>query len=508
MGQFLDIAETVLRTSGKPLKPKEIVDLARDGGLFSDKLAGKTPEQTMKAKVSVDIRQKGAASRFVRTAPNTFFLRELLSDPSQVYDAIRQVPRGLRERILAFPSTVLDSVGRFQGIDRTWRPFLGRTLKEGMCQSYPRLAAEQREDLKQLLTYVIVTNGNHVLCFRRGTFNRVEDYLRGSLCIGFGGHVSELDQTLFNIEDYERLILDSTARELSEELMLPEADRQRLAAGGGLRILGLLNDDSSATGRKHLAVVLKYEVTNSFEWSSPRRGEKSITQLTWLNVERLGRGLREFEYWSQLCLVEFFRKAVRTQPSFVVRRRAPFQRPHILSIVGGLGSGKSVATAVLKAEFGYNEVNSGQVLAELLGIPPVPKTDRGEFQKHAWKFIRQKNGPAKLARSLIAKANESSGHALIDGIRQRATLEQLRIQASPKAVAVLFVYTPPHIAYKFYHGRGGHRLAISQYLRLREAPVELEVRKLIADADAVLYNWTGKLKYEQAVRKLMIELRS
>jgi hypothetical protein len=80
VGQFLDIAESVLKTTGKPLKPREMVDLAKDGGLFSDKLSGKTPQQTMKAKISVDIRRKGAASRFVRTAPNTFFLRELLSD--------------------------------------------------------------------------------------------------------------------------------------------------------------------------------------------------------------------------------------------------------------------------------------------------------------------------------------------------------------------------------------------------------------------------------------------
>jgi predicted NUDIX family phosphoesterase len=485
-----------------------MVDLAKDGGLFSDKLSGKTPQQTMKAKISVDIRRKGAASRFVRTAPNTFFLRELLSDSAQVYDAIRQEPRGLRERILAFPSAVLDKQGRFQGIERKWRPFLESTLKDRICQSIPRLAAEQREGLKQLLTYVLVTSGSRVLCFRRGTFNRVEDYLRGSLCIGFGGHVSDLDRTLFNIEDYKQLIFDSTARELSEELVLPDADKRRLAAGKGFGILGLLNDDSSSTGRKHLAIVLRYEIGDERDWLTPRRGEKSITQLAWLNLGELHRELRQFEYWSQLCLVEFFRQAVRTQPSFVIRRRAPFQRPHILCIIGGLGSGKSAATAVLKSEFGYSEVNSGQVLSELLGIPPVPETDRGEFQKNAWKFISRKNGPARLAKALLARAREATGPALIDGIRQRDTLEQLRLQASPKAVAVLFIHTPPHIAYGFYHGRGGHPLGIHEYLRLCESPVESEVRKLIADADAVLYNWTGKPRYQQAVRKLMIELRS
>jgi len=487
------------------MKPRAIVDAAKDDGLFSDKLAGKTPDQTMKAKISVDIRRKGPTSIFVRTAPNTFYLRELLSNPDEAYDAARQTPPSPGEFVLALPTQVIDRYGRFQGIARTWRPFL-EILSDSVCRPVPRLEAEQSEDKKQLLTYVLVTRGNQLLCFRRGTFNRVEDYLRGSLCIGFGGHVSEADRTLYNRNDYKQVIYDNAARELSEELRLPEADRSRLSEGRGLHTLGVLNDDSTPTGRKHIAVVFRYEASSSPEWDRPMRGEKSVTQLRWLDLASFDRELREFEYWSQLCLTEFFKNAIRTLPSFVIRRRAPFQRKHILCIIGGVGSGKSAATDILTREFGYAEINSGRVMARLLGIPPVPGSKREEFQERAWRFINRRDGPRRLAAALFRSAQESKQAVLIDGIRQRTTLDDLRRRAGPRSVAILYVHTPPHIAYQFYQERRKRPLHIDKFLALWDAPVESEVKKLIAIADAVLYNWTGKLRYEHAVRQLMQEL--
>ena len=354
---------------------------------------------------------------------------------------------------------------------------------------------------------MLVTRGSRLLSFRRGTFNRVEDYLRGSLCIGFGGHVSEFDRTLYNRNHYRQVVFDSAARELSEELRLPEADKKRLSEGVGIQILGVLNDDSSPTGRKHIAVVLRYEVSSSPEWEKPLRGEKSITQLRWLDLTSLYHELREFEYWSQLCLAEFYKSAIRTQPSFVIRRRAPFRRKkHVLCIIGGIGSGKSAATQVLTQEFGYSEINSGRVLARLLRIPPVPQTSRSDMQERAWRFIRRKDGPRRLAAALLHSAHESQQAALIDGVRQRTTLDALKDLAVPESVAVLYVHTPPHIAYQFYRDRRNRPINIEQFLALRDAPVESDITKLIAIADVVLYNWTGKLSYEHAVRQLMQEV--
>ena len=507
MGQFLDIAESVLKKAGTPLKPREIVDRAKDDGLFSDKLSGKTPDQTMKAKLTVDVLTHGLASRFVRTAPNTFFLRELLTEPLTPYTAIRQTPSGSDEQVITIRGDVMDEIGRFQGINRSWRSYFNVLLKGDHCQPMDRMAAEQDEDRKQLLTYVLVTRGDQLLCFRRGTFNRVEDYLRGSLCIGFGGHVSESDRTLYNNHDLRSIIFENASRELYEELKLPKSDQTRLSAGEGLRILGLLNDDSSSTGRKHLAIVLQYEVSASSDWATPQKGEKSINQLTWLDLNKFPETIREFEYWSQLCLTEFFKKAIRNQPSFLIRRKAPFRSRHLLCIIGGIGSGKSAATNILTKEFEYHEINSGQVVAKLLRIPPVPITPRATFQRRSWRFISSKRGPSRLASALIEQSEHSDKKVLIDGIRQRETIDRLREMAAPAKVALLYVYTPPHISYQFYEDRSGHELSIDAFLKLYNSPVEADMKKLIVDADAILYNWTGKLHYEHAVRKLMQDLQ-
>ena len=158
-------------------------------------------------------------------------------------------------------------------------------------------------------------------------------------------------------------------------------------------------------------------------------------------------------------------------------------------------------------EFGYREINSGKVVAKILRIPAVPKTPRDKFQRSAWRLISSKSGPSKLASALLKEVNESDEKALIDGIRQRETIKRLRELAAPIKIALMYVYTPPHISYRFYQQRQREQLSIDAFLELYNSPVETDVTKLIADADAILYNWTGKLPYEQAVRKLMQELQ-
>jgi predicted NUDIX family phosphoesterase/dephospho-CoA kinase len=508
MSEFLRVAEILFNKYREPMSAKELVDAGIADQLFSDKLSGKTPHQTMKAKLSVDIRRKGDASAFVRTRPGRFFLRALMGDSSKAYEARPLNALPITENVLVFPSKWLDSCGRFQGLTRSWKLLLSKLISASVLTHIGRIDAEQNEKYKQVLTYILVTRGAHLLAFRRGTFNRVEDYLRGSSCIGFGGHVSELDRTLYNVGT-DVGIMDNAKRELFEELVLPVPDRNRLAEGKGLKIIGLLNDDSSPTGRKHFAVILRYEATDDPRWNSPVRGEKSITQLRWLDHKRLGEELRGFEYWSQLCFAEYFPSSVKAQPSYRIRRRASLHPPHLLCVVGTLGSGKSVATDVLKNDFGYTEVNSGRVVAEILGIPPVPKTSRATFQKKAWDFIRQPSGPTILAQAIWKQVQAGShGKVLIDGVRQRATLTELRKLAGKKRIALLYIHTPPNIAFKFYEGRSGKKIGIHEFLRLSESPVEAEVKGMIGVADAILYNWTGELRYKETVRRLMKDVLS
>ncbi len=502
--EFLIVAEKVFRLICKPLTPSQIVSIAVRESLFSDKRSGKTPAQTMKSKLSVHIRRFKAESPFIRTAPGRFYLRDLIQEGDKVYEAPPLTKPKSTEKVLVVPGNILDQSFRFQGITMNWKKFYRTILNPRTCSYLDRMTAETDDTQKQILTYVMVTRKGSVLAYKRGNFSRVEDFLRGSHCIGFGGHVTIQDRDLFSIGDMG--LRRSAVRELLEELNLPDRDQRRLQAGEGLFIVGALNDDSSTVGQRHFAFLFRYEVSNDPAWKQPTRGEKSITQLRWLNRVRGPVPIWDFEYWSQLCLRHYHAPLATSAPTYRITRRWHAPARHIVCVVGMVGSGKSEATRVLCEDFGYEEINSGKVLAELLHIPPVPKMSRDLFQTKAHRFISDAKGPGVLARALW-KEIEISGasRALVDGIRQPQTLNELRNCAGNTPIKVIFVQTPPDICYKFYKERESRDISIFEFLRIQNAPVETQVRDMIGLSDAVLYNWTGRHEYRSAAGSIMRE---
>lgn len=74
MSSFKDVAHQILQEIDKPLHGNEITKIALERGWL--KTAGKTPEATMNAQLIVDINKNGELSRFVKTAPSTFYLNK------------------------------------------------------------------------------------------------------------------------------------------------------------------------------------------------------------------------------------------------------------------------------------------------------------------------------------------------------------------------------------------------------------------------------------------------
>lgn len=402
--EFLIVAKKLMEEECRAMSARQLVDLGLKRQLFSDNVAGKTPHQTMKAKLSVHISRHGDHSVFVRTAPGKFFLRHLVDDQQTTFKAKPTVPPKSTERVLVYRTEDLNPITSWQGLKTAWKKVSRVIFSQLRAQYIARFDVEQNDDYTQILTYILVTQGDSLLSYRRGTYNRVDQYLRGSFCVGFGGHVSELDLDLFSTDTMG--IFRCASRELREELKLPRADIERLRRGEGLAIVGIINDDSSDVGRRHLAFVMKYEVSSDSRWHAPERGEKAITQLRWISAKSSERvWLWNFEYWSQLCLRQFAPKLIRSGPTYRLLRKTPLKPPHILCVIGPVGSGKTLATEVLKTDFGYVEINTGQVVAKLLGIPPVPETPRGEFQEKAWDFISQPNGPKRLASEILRIAS-------------------------------------------------------------------------------------------------------
>lgn len=518
---YLWAAETVLRKQGRPLRARQIVTYAQDMGLFSEDMHSRTPQKSLQARLSLDILAKGDRSAFVRTTRGMFHLRDLHairpgSDPDGLglpgpggaipYTATRRLPAPATELVLAIPRSHCERLLGFQGFREDDGTLVG-SLVRGPARHVPRTDAERTDDHKQVVTYVLVTHGAKVLSFRRGTFNRAAAFLRGSLCIGFGGHVTDGDLTIFSVADAG--VVANAARELGEEVV---------PAGGGrprpedLRVVGVINDDSTEVGRRHVGVVLRCEIGDADweAWASAQRGEASINQLRWIDALGETVDLAEFEYWSQLCWRSLFPVMARAQPAYRVLRKKPFRGPHILAVVGGIGSGKSSATKYLTRSFGYVEVNSGRVVADLLGIPPVPETTRLAFQEAAWRLVREPSGPERLAQALLrAAARSGARRVVIDGVRQLATLRALRAGAGVP-MAVLFVHAAPDVAFDLYsrrgRGRGDGAADPGAFMGMLNAPVERDVPLMMAEADAVLYNWSGEAGYGKALSAMAEEL--
>jgi len=436
---YLWVAEEILRKLERPLRAKDLVSYAQQDGLFSEEMYSSTPQKSMQARLSMDILNKGDNSLFVRMGPGLFYLRENLdgegkrpskksdlelldAGPIVPFHAPRRSPATPREHVLAIPENHVASILDFQGFSEDDGSMLRRLL-DGAVQYLPRIDAEKTEKYKQVVTYVIVSHGTKVLSYRRGVFNRAADFLRGSRCIGFGGHVTLYDKSLFSASDYG--ISETAVRELAEEITLLE--RKALPDHSDLEIVGLINDDSTDEGRRHMGIVMRYEVNDWKHWRDARGGEASINQLQWIDITKEPINLIQFEYWSQICLRAMFPVVAIAQPQYRIIRKKLFQKPHILVVVGAIGSGKSWAAKYLSRHFAYKEINSGSVLASLLKVPPVPKTPREDFQAPAWEYISSPQGTENFAAALLEQVEKTKAeYVVIDGIRQLDTLTALR----------------------------------------------------------------------------------
>jgi predicted NUDIX family phosphoesterase/dephospho-CoA kinase len=510
---YLWVAETVLRRHRRPLTARQIVTFGLDDGLFADKDISRTPQKSMQARLSVDILQRGERSRFLRTARGKFYLRDLLQEESAIgsvddtlieYTAVRRAPSPPSERVLVVPKSAYNGILNFQGINVAFDSILERLAATGRLTHMPRTDAEVNSDFKQFVTYTIIQQREKILSFRRGQYNRAASFLRGARCIGFGGHVTEDDLNILTFQD--RGIRANAAREIAEELKIgstrPEIDPEEI------EVLGFLNDDSSDVGIRHVGAVLRYWAPEVPEWKNPQRGEASLSQLRWIRTAQREIDLLEFEYWSQLVLRTFYPAVVTSKPSFKVLRPATFREPHLLCVTGSVGSGKSITTQRLCDRAGYKQVNTGQVVARLIGIPPVPHTPREEFQAAAYDFISQPDAPRRLAAAILDEVNAMhESRVIIDGLRQLETLERLK-ELSPRRVATIFVHTPPDTAYRLYMAREANvpEMSLSDFMKIYNAPVEAEVRLFIQEADAIIYNWSGLEEYELVVEKLIAEL--
>jgi predicted NUDIX family phosphoesterase len=287
MGHFLEIAYKVLFETNKPLSPKEIIDIGKlKGWLVTN---GKTPEQSMKARLSIDILRKENDSFFVRTSAGKFGLREWLNYDNE-YHAPRFKRSLLNEDIVVFPMRSLSKYISGPGIHTT--PLENRKELIQELRPMQREQAENDFNVIQLVSAFIIKFGNKYLTYKR-TKRLPESRLHGVYSIPFGGHLNPNDiLPLFDIFDPKVANVVLT-RELREEIILPKNQMPEI------KYIGLLYDDRREVSLQHLGVVY-YVIFQSSKFTIGERG--FLTNSKFETLEQIEARIDEFENWSWLIV--------------------------------------------------------------------------------------------------------------------------------------------------------------------------------------------------------------
>lgn len=471
-GLYVRSAYQILCQVGRPLNANQIVEEAQKSKLITTDAA--TPQNTMRARLSDDIRSKGSQSLFQRVGSNRFGLREW-SFPEYLAPPFQ---RGIPDEVtVCVPANIQELIGESGiGYAPVVRPTLEYLAERSNLIYLDRKDAERDYSFKQLIAYVwLETEDGLVFSYTRGKYSSAHrTLLLGRRSVGFGGHVLKEDaDNLFAVDDGG--LEQAALREIGEELkgLVPR----------NVEPMGVIWDDTSFEGRKHIGVVLKGTMPHS-SLLQRMSSELSINQLRLLKKEELWGGFHAMEFWSQLLIREFAAVERPNVVSSIVPARPPRRLSHI-AFVGEIATGKSSIGAMLVEHLSCSVVSASAALRKILGVTEMKEEGRLSFQEKALNFIESEEGPQRLASAIANEVSSKHELVIIDGLRQLTTLAQLR-NILPDLV-VVYIDCPRDLAFRNYQTRWPGA-SVHQFCDVREHAVEAELPLFRFEADAILTN--------------------
>lgn len=269
--------------------------------------------KTLSARLAEHIQTKGLNSLFYRTGPAQFYTHDLAKEPGTpeefktVHHGFKRTKSIKKENVLVAPRDLIRS--KIYGSFVDFNPDDFADYYNSFLRFMDREAAEDSDEVKQFVTFTIVYNGDNLLTYRRGKFTTTSDLLKGQLSVGFGGHVNDKDFDLFN--QLSEGFRANAARELTEELFLEDFYNDISDAMQRTRILGYINVDESRDAEHHIAVLIGFEHASA---ALPKKGELSINQLSWLNINDIPENRSHYDLWSRLILENISNKTLRLSP--------------------------------------------------------------------------------------------------------------------------------------------------------------------------------------------------
>ena len=443
---YVDIAAAVLRRERRPLSTEETVRVATDEGLLRS--AAQFPASAMRARLSSDIRRMGFESRFQRVGPNRFALREWELPEYFAPPFEKQLPR---ETVVCVPQDAISLTGRHFCIRREWSAIRTVLACSDSLTFEARRVAEERDDIRQLVVYTVLRDRlGRLLTYRRGQYSSAPALIRGARCLGFGGHVLREDaDNLFGLHDGG--VLHAAYRENAEELDGTLASR--------LESVGVICDDSSPEGVRHLGIVIEGELPRDFGEGRSSR-ERAVNDLRLLSPTESWQRFHEFEFWSQLVLKELFSEYAVPITTVARPRHRPGSAETVI-VTGEIATGKTTFSRLLAEHLGFGVVSTRQCVAKIMGLADFGKGDRTEFQQHAARLIAEEGGVERLADEIAKAARTLSGRAVIDGVRHRRTLAALRQRLGN--VIVMFIDCARDDAFKNFQRATGRDASVEEF---------------------------------------------
>lgn len=297
MDAYLSLAEDVLRRVRRPLSPLQILRSAYEVGLAPPHLRGRTQHKTLGARLSEDILRLRDASRFYRTAPGRFLLRELANDeaiPAELRRPIvaRRRRRDLAQRrSLAFARPSLEQARR--GASVVDNAVVLDMIKNGEFH-YTSSAQNARGDDVIVWSFMLVLKAGYVLTYRQGHYREHRDTFMHRRTIGFYTPVIDDDLSLFDRNDHG--IVSSGIKALATDLDLREPELWPVL--GSYSELCTFVYPEGRTTNDLLAVV----AFSCPEWLDPTSKRLALNSLEWLDLRSPPNHYEDFDPWSQAIL--------------------------------------------------------------------------------------------------------------------------------------------------------------------------------------------------------------
>jgi hypothetical protein len=304
MDAYLELAEDVLRRVRRPLSAMQILQAAYSAGIAPARLRGRTQHKTLGARLSEDILLLREDSRFYRTAPGRFLLRELANDPSIPSELRKPIIARRRKRdlprkcSLAFEGHSLDQLAQGSAIVN---PSMVFDLISRGNYCYVPASSGRSSDEVAVWAFTLVIRSGRVLSYRQGAYREGRDTFMNRRTIGFYTPVVDEDLSLFEQEDHG--IVSSGLRALATDLDLPGNEYWPiLNSYSELRSFVISERNTS----KDLLAVVAFSCP---DWLDPLSKRLAINDLEWLDLRVPLNHEDDFDPWSQAIMPEARRLA-------------------------------------------------------------------------------------------------------------------------------------------------------------------------------------------------------